>query len=95
MHLLVDEVLTAEQLQSPMRYIYEVCEMYGWELPTITECDNTYHLQYSESSDGKARKRHRLIHDASVRLKFNLIDNTIIDDDGRYYVNATVPKYKN
>ena len=33
MHLLVDEALTAQQLSSPERYIYEICEMYGWEFP--------------------------------------------------------------
>lgn len=105
MHMIIDELLTEQQLNSPKRYIYEICEMYGWEFPeSISEVPEGYRLKYSEKSWAKARKRRRLINDACIRLKINPIENSIepcevfditTDVEENYYVNAVIPRYEN
>lgn len=104
MHLIVDELLTKEQLESPKRYIYQMCEMYGWEPPAIlAEEGSAYRLMYVEKSKGKARKRQRLIQDACIRLGTKPLEN-FIEPSGRYilvndtsielyYCQVLIPKY--
>lgn len=105
MHLLVDEVLTAEQLSSPKRYIYEICEMYGWEFPEdIVSTPDGYRIRFTEVSEGKAKKRRRLIQDACFRLKVHLVENYIepfdssathpSGDSKQYCCEAVIPVYK-
>ena len=105
MHLLVDEELTSEQLSSPKRYIYEICEMYGWELPEdVVSTPDGYKIRFTEVPEGKAKKRRRLIQDACFRLKVNLVENYIepfnsysthqSGDSKQYCCEAVIPVYK-
>lgn len=104
MHLIIDELLTKEQLNSPKKYIYQMCEMYGWEFPpVVVEQENGYRLTYKERSEGKAKKRQRLINDACIRLGTRTVENYIEPageynlingvETERYYCNAIIPRF--
>lgn len=93
MHLIVDELLTEEQLNSPKRYIYEICEMYGWDFPDVVDKENKYVLEYKEVSLGKARKRERLVRDACLRLKTHALSSKIVQEDTQFRVTVEIPKY--
>ncbi len=96
MHLIIDELLTKEQLTSPKKYIYQMCEMYGWEMPLIVSSSGQhYKICYVEPTSGKARKRQRLIHDACIRLGTRAVDNLIVEDNGKYICYALIPTYSN
>lgn len=96
MHLIVDENLTAEQLASPRRYIYELCEMYGWEEPDdVFAVKDGYIISYTDISLAKARKRQRLIRDACTRLGSKVIKDGITVDGFDCYITASIiPYYK-
>ena len=96
MHLIVDENLTAEQLASPRRYIYELCEMYGWEFPEdVFALKDGYAIMYNDVSLGKARKRQRLIRDACIRLGTKVVKDGITVNEVDCYTTASViPYYK-
>lgn len=104
MHMIIDELLTEQQLSSPKRYIYEICEMYGWDFPDlITEDAEGYRLKYVEKSKAKARKRQRLVNDACIRLKIKPVENYtepsgVFDVDSgieeNYYVHVVIPRYE-
>lgn len=94
MHLIIDELLTEEQLNSSKRYLYEMCEMYGWEMPLIvSSTEQHYRICYVEPTDGKARKRQRLIHDACIRLGIKAVDNIIEKEEGKYLCYSSIPHY--
>ena len=90
MHLIVDELLTTEQLTSPKRYIYEMCEMYGWEFPECSSTDGGYKISYSDVSLAKARKRQRLIRDACIRLGTKVVKDGITVDGFDCYTTKLV-----
>lgn len=95
MHLIVDENLTAEQLASPRRYIYEICEMYGWKEPDdIFALKDGYVISYNEATAAKARKKQRLIRDACIRLGTKVVkDGIAFDGVDCHTVCSVVPYY--
>ena len=90
MHLIVDQVLSQEQLSSPKRYIYELCEMFGWDEPQIIDLDNTsYKIVFPEKNYGRAKIRKRLITDGCRRLG-TVPQSFLLSDD---CCIVTIPKY--
>ncbi len=94
MHMIVDELLTTEQLTSPKRYIYEICEMYGWDFPECTSTADGFIIKYEDVTFAKARKRQRLIQDACIRLGTQMVDSNInVTSKGNYITAALIPSY--
>ena len=94
MHLIIDENLTPEQLQSPKKYIYQMCEMYGWDQPEdIFALKRGYVVSYTEKSLAKAKKRQRLIRDACARLGTYVVKDGIAIDGFDYVVCSVIPYY--
>lgn len=90
MHLIVDQVLSQEQLSSPKRYIYELCEMFGWDEPHIIDSDNTsYKVVFPEKNYGKSKIRRRLVIDGCRRLG-TMPQSFLLSDN---YSIVTIPKY--
>lgn len=95
MHMIIDELLTTEQLTSPKRYIYEICEMFGWDFPdVVSSTADGFVIQYTEDTLGKAKKRQRLIQDGCYRRGTRVMQQEInVNSKGCYCCSSVIPVY--
>lgn len=91
MHLIINELLTEEQLKSPRRYLHQLCEMYDWTGPEVVEeTVDSYTVLFTDLTTGKARIRRRLVNDGCWRLGITPLQVATTGCDTR----VVLPKYK-
>ena len=80
---------------SPKKYIYDICEYLGWNVPLFTDpAAGGYRLRYSESSKEDAQQTVEEIKKAAADLNISIVRALVKPADfGNWYAYVVVPRY--
>lgn len=90
-------IRSATQENRPKKYIYDICEYLGWNVPAFTDpAAGGYRLRYRESSEEDAQQTVKEIKKAANDLNIRIVRASVKPANrGYWYAYVVVPRYTN
>ena len=88
-------IRSATHENSPKKYIYDICEYLGWNVPAFTDpAAGGYRLRYRESSEEDAQQTVEEIKKAAADLNISIVKALVKPaNHGYWYAYVVVPRY--
>lgn len=88
-------IRSATHENSPKKYIYDICEHLGWNVPMFTDpAAGGYRLRYRESSEEDAQQTLEDIQRAADDLGIILVKSLVKPGNkGQWFAYVVVPRY--